>query len=158
MSRHLDAERPHNNSRGWSAAEPTDRAHGPRRVAAQQTPLPAAFLSRYAAGSSTGDPWVPRRLVTHGYCCLGATRLAFPSVILFAKDGMNQIGSLPDQQADSRDDRENRRHKAELPKRNSKGADDTDEDQINREEEHSDVLFHSVQFRIVTAVPILAAL
>src|SRR6266446_4101616 len=20
------------------------------------------------------DPWVPRRLVTHGYCCLGATR------------------------------------------------------------------------------------
>ena len=27
-------------------------------------------------GSAHGarDPWVPRRLVTHGYCCFGATR------------------------------------------------------------------------------------
>ncbi len=25
-------------------------------------------------------PWVPRRLVIHGYCCLGATRQAHPSV------------------------------------------------------------------------------
>jgi len=64
------------------------------------------------------------------------------------------IGSLSDQQADSRDDRENRRHKTELPERDPKGADDADQDEVNREEEHSDVLFHSVQFRIVTAVPI----
>jgi len=70
----------------------------------------------------------------------------------------NRIGSLPDQQADSRSDGENRRHKAELPKRDPKGTDDADDNQINREEEHSDVLFHWVQFRIVTVVPICAAL
>ena len=81
-----------------------------------------------------------------------AAHLADPHV------GLNRFSSLADQEANSRGDGENRRHKAELPERDPKGADDTDENQVDREEEHSDVLFHSVQLRIVTAVPILAAL
>lgn len=66
--------------------------------------------------------------------------------------------SLADQKANSRGDGESRGEKVELSKRDSKDADDADEDQVNREQEHSDVLFHRVQCRIVTRVPISLAL
>ena len=65
---------------------------------------------------------------------------------------------LADQQADSRGDGENRCQDAELSEGDPEGADDANEDQVDGEEEHSDVLFHRVQGRIVTGVPILLAL
>jgi len=40
---------------------------------------------RYAARSFRPLPWVPRRLVTHGYCCFGATRLLQHTAGLFRK-------------------------------------------------------------------------
>ncbi len=58
------------------------RARGSRRtrgqscVAAAQARHPRGWLRRYAAWSVVcSDPWVPRRLVTQGYCCCGAPRL-----------------------------------------------------------------------------------
>src|SRR5205823_5607561 len=33
-------------------------------------------------------PWIPRRLVTHGYCCFGATRPMQRTVGLFPEDGI----------------------------------------------------------------------
>ena len=61
---------------------PSRAASGATRRATHHvvTPLRGFFVL-------SSCPWVPRGLVTHGYCCFGATRLAQHTVGLFRKDG-----------------------------------------------------------------------
>src|SRR5438105_2452969 len=39
-------------------------------------------------------PWVPRGLVTHGYCCFGATRLLQRTARLFPEDGIIRVEAI----------------------------------------------------------------
>ena len=69
-------------------------------------------------------------------------RVAGLRVSKFAGSPGTLPSSLADQQAHSRCDCQSRRHEAELSQRDSKYADDSDENQVNGEQQHSDVLFH----------------
>ena len=53
--------------------------------------------------------------------------------------------SLPDQETHSCGDRESWRDQMQLSQRDSKYADYSDEDQVNGEQQHSDVLFHVIE-------------
>ena len=44
------------------------------RIAVCRTALESCATRRRHAPPVLADPWVPRGLVTHGYCCFGATR------------------------------------------------------------------------------------
>jgi len=93
----------HNDVRKCSARRGTRRAGRPpypRHAALLSVRLFARdgmgwpWLSLNLASLLSSSPWVPRGLVTHGYCCFGAARLMQHIVGLFRKDG-NQFLSRP---------------------------------------------------------------
>ena len=63
-------------------------AGGTCRVAAQPTQADGAGGAATRHVRVFAVPWVPRRLVTHGYCCVGATRPLWREVQLDILDGM----------------------------------------------------------------------
>src|SRR2546421_11520103 len=66
---------------GWRSPSP-NRSNILEKTPRQPTPLLRGWFVLLFC------PWVPRGLVTHGYCCFGATRLMQHIVSLFPEDGM----------------------------------------------------------------------